>query len=95
MKPVFVQGAEWFDADHATKWTRLDYDDIGIPFRRNTLWHTRHAHYVLETEKPDRHDNWERTDIETLDNESALVWLMLRDLELPDDLAELQRTMEI
>lgn len=99
MTPVILSEGRWFDAEQARKWVRETRDTTGYPEKRWTLWRTRLGGYVLQSDRfepfaPDEED-WQQESIVEVDSATALVWLLSRNLDLPEDLAELKDELEV
>ncbi len=85
----------WFDAEQAESWQHKETDEIGVVVRREVLWITRKATFVLESWRPGSF-----LEAETLVDRSyvtdleAVSWFLTRGMDVPEPLAQLRDELE-
>ncbi len=85
----------WFDAEQAESWQHKETDELGSVLRREVLWITRMAAFVLERWRPG-YSGEEDTLIDRsyITETEAVSWFLTRRVEVPESLAQLRDELE-
>ena len=98
MNPVVLEDGRWFDADHATQWDReFEYDPSESgSLARQVLWRTKRGAFILEHWT---YNSWEGSEDlykrESIPEEVGIVWLLSANKDVPEDLLQKVREIEL